>query len=230
MRAEPSVRATRAARWTSIAAQVLLVAIGATFLRASSPDLVLALWCVLATTYSVVTIAALTVSSWRPALATAPDMSGGAGRVEYLVSVLSTLVASLVGALSAIELVLLRSSSESAHDITGIQSVAQFSVLGVWAMVLSWGLLHWGFAQVYRYLYYSRAERPLRFPRTDNPKLVDFAYFSFTLGTSFAVSDVEVLGSRSRWVVVWHSVTSFFFNGLIIVLALNTIMTAGLGR
>ena len=227
MTAEPFARAARVGRWTSIAAELLLVGIGATFLLADSPDLVLALWCLLGTAYSVITIVALTVSSWRPALATAPDMSGGAGRVEYLVSVLSTLFASLVGALSAVELVLLRSSSEAAHTVTGVQVAAQFSILGVWAMVLSWGLLHWGFAQVYRYLFYSRSERPLRFPRTDNPKLVDFAYFSFTLGTSFAVSDVEALGSRMRWVLVWHSVPSFFFNGLIIVLALNTIMTAG---
>ena len=43
------------------------------------------------------------------------------------------------------------------------------------------------------------------------------------LGTTFAASDVEVLSTRLRWTVVWHSVLSFFFNGLIIVLALNTI-------
>ena len=30
--------------------------------------------------------------------------------------------------------------------------------------------------------------------------------------------------SRIRWTVTWHSVLSYFFNGFIIVLALNTIM------
>jgi len=57
--------------------------------------------------------------------------------------------------------------------------------------------------------------------------MVDFVYFSFTVGSSFAASDVTVLSSRTRWTVVWHSVSSFFFNGLIIVLALNTIMSNG---
>jgi uncharacterized membrane protein len=36
---------------------------------------------------------------------------------------------------------------------------------------------------------------------------------------------VEVLSTRMRWTIVWHSVLSYFFNGLIIVLALNTIMS-----
>jgi uncharacterized membrane protein len=51
-------------------------------------------------------------------------------------------------------------------------------------------------------------------------------YFAYTLGTTFAASDVEVRTTRMRWTIVWHSVLSYFFNGLVIVLALNTIMSA----
>ena len=64
---------------------------------------------------------------------------------------------------------------------------------------------------------------PLVFPYTTNPSLLDFVYVSFMVGTSFTPNDVET-APPIRWTVVWHSVLSFFFNGFIIVLALNTIM------
>ena len=100
-------------------------------------------------------------------------------------------------------------------------------IVGVWAMLLSWGSLHWGFAQIYFQRYYAEEAAPLRFPKTTHPRIVDFVYFSYTLGTTFATSDVETLTPRIRWTIVWHSVLSFFFNGLIIVLALNTITSGG---
>ena len=223
----PTTRSARLGRWASILAELVLVAVGASFIWATYSDLVLAAWCVLGTAYAVVTIAVLTVASRRPALTAAPAEGRVTARVEYAVSVLSTLLASLVGLWAAVELILLRSSAEGATAAAGAQDATEFSFLGVWAMLLSWGLLHWGFAQAYRYLYYSLPDPPLRFPQTDFPTVVDFAYFSYTLGTSFAVSDVETRGSRVRWILVWHSVISFLFNGLIIVLALNTIMGGG---
>ena len=45
-------------------------------------------------------------------------------------------------------------------------------------------------------------------------------------GTSFTPNDVSTT-TRIRWTVVWHSILSYFFNGFIIVLALNTIMGPG---
>jgi uncharacterized membrane protein len=223
--AAPRSSSARAGRWLSILTELLLVAVGIPFLTSELSDLPLALWCVIGTAYMLVTVLVLTVSAIRPPLAAAPDVRRAGPRIEYLVSILSTLLASLVGAWAAVQVVLLRSSDGSAA--AGQPTVSGFELLALWAMLLSWGLLHWGFAQGYRYLYYARTERPLSFPRTDMPKMVDFAYFAFGLGTSFAVSDVETLGSGIRWVALWHSVISFFFNGLIIVFALNIIMSAG---
>ena len=134
---------------------------------------------------------------------------------------------------------------------------------GVWAMLLAWGFLHWGYAQIYYRLYHhgpgrvrrqaanlaaadaqadaatdaaaaaaadagrrtaaAAAVPPLIFPYTKDPGLLDFVYVSFMVGTSFTPNDVET-APPIRWTVVWHSVLSFFFNGFIIVLALNTIM------
>lgn len=94
-------------------------------------------------------------------------------------------------------------------------------------MVLSWGLLHWGFAQWYMYRYRTAEEPPLRFPKTPEPSIVDFTYLAFTIGTTFAVSDVETHSSRIRWLMTLHSVISFFFNGAIIVFALSRLTTFG---
>lgn len=99
-----------------------------------------------------------------------------------------------------------------------------YELIAVWAMLASWAMFHWGYARTYHAIYQSReGERPLKFPGTDQPRLIDFVYFAFTNGTSFAPSDVMVCTSRMRWTVVWHTTFSFFFNALIIVLTMNTI-------
>ncbi|WP_410636312.1 DUF1345 domain-containing protein [Amycolatopsis sp. cmx-4-83] len=41
----------------------------------------------------------------------------------------------------------------------------------------------------------------MRFPATERPNLLDFAYFAFTVGTSFATSDVEVQTRPIRRVI-----------------------------
>jgi uncharacterized membrane protein len=135
-------------------------------------------------------------------------------RTTRIVAAGATVFSSLVGLSAGVDVLLLHS-----HPQIG----ALISVLGVWAMLLSWALLHWGFAQLYHRSFYASVPAPLRFPGTHQPRLVDFAYFAFTIGTSFATSDVETCTSRIRWKVTGHLVLAFFYNGLIVVLALNTI-------
>ncbi len=99
-----------------------------------------------------------------------------------------------------------------------------YDLVAVWAMLASWAMFHWGYSRIYYAAYHNRqAEKPLIFPETEHPRLIDFVYFSFINGTSFAPSDVMVATTRMRWTVVWHSTFSFFFNALIIVLTMNTI-------
>ena len=99
-----------------------------------------------------------------------------------------------------------------------------YDLVAVWAMLASWAMFHWGYSRIYYAAYHNRqAEKPLIFPGTEHPRLIDFVYFSFINGTSFAPSDVMVATTRMRWTVVWHATFSFFFNALIIVLTMNTI-------
>ncbi|HEX8258996.1 MAG TPA: DUF1345 domain-containing protein, partial [Rubrobacteraceae bacterium] len=61
----------------------------------------------------------------------------------------------------------------------------------------------------------------LAFPGEQNLRLLDFAYFAFTIGTSFAVSDVEVTNSKMRRSVLGHQILAFFYNAAILSLTIN---------
>ena len=70
-----------------------------------------------------------------------------------------------------------------------------------------------------------RIARGLAFPGEQSPKQRDFAYFAFTVGTSFAVSDVDVTDDAMRHAVLGHQVLSFFYNTSI----LATVVTLATG-
>lgn len=88
--------------------------------------------------------------------------------------------------------------------------------------LLAWFLLHLGFTEQYARTYHRRlADQPLSFPDTPHPNLLDFAYFSFTIGVSFAVSDVTVNTRHVRAQVLSHSVIGFFYNVTVIGVAVD---------
>lgn len=86
-------------------------------------------------------------------------------------------------------------------------------------ILLSWLLLHTAFAQIYTRAF--RATGGLEFPECPAPQLTEFVYFSFVIGTSFAVSDVTVVNREMRRRVTAHSVLSFFFNAALVAIAID---------
>lgn len=84
-------------------------------------------------------------------------------------------------------------------------------------------MLHTSYALYYASRYYQFKPSPggLAFPGEQKPRQIDFAYFAFTIGTSFAVSDVEVTDSTMRRTVLGHQILSFFYNTAILALAIN---------
>lgn len=99
--------------------------------------------------------------------------------------------------------------------------------LAVAAVALSWIVTHTAFTLRYAHLYYRRSgpTQCLRFAGTKAPCDLDFAYFSFTIGMCFQVSDVVITSSRVRRAVLVHSLMSFAYNTTILALALNLITT-----
>jgi uncharacterized membrane protein len=89
--------------------------------------------------------------------------------------------------------------------------------LSAWVMLCAWLLLNLGYAR-----FYAQSTQ-FHFPMTEHPQLGDFLYFSITVGVSFAVSDVEVQSHRLRWHVMVHSVISFFYNAIVLAVAVSII-------
>ena len=102
-----------------------------------------------------------------------------------------------------------------------------FKVFGVAAVVLSWALLHAGYARWYEQLY--RRPAPLGggvvFPECPEPTRVEFLYLAFTLGATFAVSDVTVVQRSWRWRMLVHGTLSFFYNAAVLAVAIGAVLS-----
>ena len=206
-------------RVADLLVQLGLIGIGLAIILVEDPDSTLdalALWCVIGGLYWLASVIAVAISVRRSEVA-APAWLG---RLDLhpavaVVSVTATFLASIVGIVAAIEILILRDDPMWAGWVEPV---------AISAMLLSWALYHWGFARIYHRRFRVADVAPLVFPGTDAPRIADFVYFSFTNATNFSVSDVQVMTTRMRWTVVWHTVTSFFLNALIIVLAFSTII------
>jgi uncharacterized membrane protein len=97
-----------------------------------------------------------------------------------------------------------------------------WSVLSLTAIAASWVLTHTAHTLRYAHLYYRRGgEGGLQFPGERPPCELDFAYFAFTIGMTFQVSDVLVTSPRVRRAVLLHSLLSFVYNTAILAVAVN---------
>jgi uncharacterized membrane protein len=102
--------------------------------------------------------------------------------------------------------------------------------LALLAVALAWSLTHTVFGLRYAHTFYGDSDDPrakehvrgLDFPGETNPTYIDFAYFSFVIGMTFQVSDVQITSRDIRQLALLHSMLSFAFNTVILALAINT--------
>ena len=111
------------------------------------------------------------------------------------------------------------------RDIQTAQGLVE-AVLNTLGVITAWGVLHTSYSLYYASRYYQSEESSggLAFPGDQDLRLLDFAYFAFTIGTSFAVSDVEVTNSRMRRSVLGHQILAFFYNAAILSLTINLVV------
>jgi uncharacterized membrane protein len=97
--------------------------------------------------------------------------------------------------------------------------------LALCAVVTAWLLTHTSYTLRYAHLYYRECDGigGLEFPGGTPPCDFDFAYFGFTVGMCFQVSDVVVTSPTIRRTVLGHSLLSFVYNTVIVALALNLV-------
>lgn len=113
------------------------------------------------------------------------------------------LAASLAGINSAVLVMVTHAATEPTRDENILLAVT--TSVGI---ILSWHLFHIGFAQIYENSQDRVPGEPgLVFPTQPSPTFIDFLYFSFTIGTSFATSDTTVKTGRMRW-TVWFTASS----------------------
>ena len=93
-----------------------------------------------------------------------------------------------------------------------------FIPVAIGGILFSWVMVHTIFAFHYAHLYYgddtndsTKHTEGLDFPSDKKPDYLDFAYFSFVVGMTFQVSDVQVTSKLLRRTVVAHGIVSFLF-------------------
>ena len=104
-------------------------------------------------------------------------------------------------------------------------------LLTLLTVVLSWTLVHTVYGLRYAHGYYGNSDHPgvkkhaggLIFPGDGPPDYFDFAYFSFVIGMTCQVSDVQITSRRMRRITLFHSILSFGFNTMILALLINTV-------
>jgi uncharacterized membrane protein len=168
----------------------------------------------------MIIISGVIFSSMRPRQIRVLAKTEDAGRIVVFFIVLAATLGSLLGVL------LLLQNKEPWLLGKGWETFIY--ILGV---SCSWVLLHLMFAYRYALLYYG--EHPLdpdihtvglQIPNELWPDYLDFAYFSFVIGMTFQVSDIEISSRTIRRVVLVHGLLSFLFNTVIVALTINVIV------
>jgi len=142
-------------------------------------------------------------------------------------AILSTITAAAFASFLAIFFLL--------RDTKGLPPNLLFLHLGLSALTIvgSWMQVHTIFTMHYAHSYYGNRRnkqhgtysqaKGLDFPGDDEPDFKDFLYFSFGIGMTCQVADVQTTSRSMRYLVLFHSVLSFFFNTAILAMSVNII-------
>lgn len=133
----------------------------------------------------------------------------------YVIVVLTSSVSLLAATL------LLRNAGTLPVEFGG--AVAALCLITV---ALAWTTTHAAFTFRYAHLYYredAEGVGGVELPGKDAPTYFDFAYFAFTIGMCFQVSDICVTSRQIRRAVLLHAVMSFAYNSIILAFVLNLV-------
>jgi len=102
---------------------------------------------------------------------------------------------------------------------------AYMITLGLLSVVLSWLVVHTVFMLRYARAYYSDPAGGIEFAGTEPPAYMDFAYFSFTVGMTFQVSDTTITSRAVRRITLQHALLSYLFGAVLLGLVINVVAT-----
>jgi uncharacterized membrane protein len=138
-------------------------------------------------------------------------------------AILALMIAATMASLLSIGFVL----HDAKTQTSGL--AAAHAMLAGGTILLSWGFAHLLFAIHYAHSFYEGAPTGgkdevaggLVFPGEKNPDYWDFLYFSFVVGMTCQVSDVQVTGRLMRRLTLSHGIVAFLFNTVILALSIN---------
>ena len=144
---------------------------------------------------------------------------------ESRLAILTLVVAAACVSLFAIGVMLKNTKNLSITILTLHVTLAGLTV------ICSWLLIHTMFTLHYAHLYYREySDIPtednvgcLDFPHEKQPDYWDFLYFSFVIGMTCQVSDVQIVSRPMRRLALVHGVLTFFFNTVILAISINIV-------
>jgi uncharacterized membrane protein len=140
--------------------------------------------------------------------------------VLILVLILAAIFSSLVAIFG------LLSEAKQASDAGKIFFVA----LAGGTIIVSWFVTQFAFTLHYAHEYYApdnftdaieESETAMKFPGDKTPDYWDFLYFATSFGAASQTSDVSINTKSMRRLTTLHAVVSFFFNTMVLALAIN---------
>lgn len=102
---------------------------------------------------------------------------------------------------------------------------AYLVTLGLVSVVLSWAVVHTVFALKYARAYYSEPAGGIAFNEDEPPNYIDFAYYAFTIGMTFQVSDTNITSRAVRRTTLHHALLSYLFGSVLLGLVINVVAT-----
>jgi uncharacterized membrane protein len=167
--------------------------------------------CFLALTWAIIITASPEQTNQS---ATEQDQSGAA--------ILTLVLIADVASLGAVGL--------NTHGVPKVDMVGHL-IVSIVAIICSWLLAHTMFTLHYAHRYYRAGllnvtadpdeAGGLDFPGKGPPDYLDFAYFSFVIGMTSQVSDVQITSPSMRRLALIHGILSFGFNTVILALSVN---------
>jgi len=143
---------------------------------------------------------------------------------EGRITILGLITAAACASLLAIAFILKEAKTNNPNLVIFYVILAMVTIVG------SWLLVHTIFAMHYAHEYYQDHKTDtnseaggLNFPDDIDPDYWDFLYFSFVIGMTSQVSDVEITSRSLRRLTLFHSILSFFFNTIIVAMSINII-------
>lgn len=103
--------------------------------------------------------------------------------------------------------------------------VVMQAVLCVVSVAVAWFTVHTMFTLRYAHLYYSEPEGGIEFHQREPPQYSDFAYVSFTVGMSYAISDTDVGKGDIRRMALVQALISYLLGAVVIGATINLLVS-----